>query len=277
MLRAIWRAIVVLPVPWAPPMSSNSPARRPVPIVLSSGVNPSGTGWYSRQLAGRDPLVQVDQDVECRPRRHAAVVGVKAPGARRGGRGVRFAIGAHAVRFLPGGVRLVPVVQTTERSTATARNHPPGLHAAPHSGRQSRGDLVERRDDRPDRTPRNWRDRDHSLGACALSCGLREPEQHDRQAEDRLEAGRDRDRAALADVDGRLAERRLEGPRGGLRHRDGPIGVTARPATAEVRDGDGHAGRRRPRPRSRRSARRCRPDPGRRPGGSSPWHGRGPG
>src|SRR6476620_10269748 len=47
-LRAIWSAIVVLPVPWAPPISSSSPARRPRPIVLSSGVKPSGTGWYSR-------------------------------------------------------------------------------------------------------------------------------------------------------------------------------------------------------------------------------------
>ena len=49
-LRAIWRAIVVLPVPWAPPMSSSSPARRPAPIVLSSGVKPRGTGWYSPTL-----------------------------------------------------------------------------------------------------------------------------------------------------------------------------------------------------------------------------------
>ena len=38
---------MVLPVPWAPPISSSSPARRPPPIVLSSGVNPRGTGWYS--------------------------------------------------------------------------------------------------------------------------------------------------------------------------------------------------------------------------------------
>ena len=46
MLRAIWRAIVVLPVPWAPPMSSISPARMPPPMDLSSGVKPSGMGWY---------------------------------------------------------------------------------------------------------------------------------------------------------------------------------------------------------------------------------------
>src|SRR5262249_1041903 len=49
-LRAIWSAIVVLPVPCAPPISSSSPARRPVPMVLSSGVNPRGTGWYSPTL-----------------------------------------------------------------------------------------------------------------------------------------------------------------------------------------------------------------------------------
>src|SRR5215208_2826474 len=46
-LRAIWSAIVVLPVPCAPPIRSSSPARRPPPIVLSMGVNPRGTGWYS--------------------------------------------------------------------------------------------------------------------------------------------------------------------------------------------------------------------------------------
>src|SRR6478609_9196181 len=46
MLRAIWTAIVVLPVPCAPPMSRSSPARSPPPIVLSSGEKPSGTGWY---------------------------------------------------------------------------------------------------------------------------------------------------------------------------------------------------------------------------------------
>ncbi len=46
MLRAICTAMVVLPVPWAPPMSSISPARMPPPMDLSSGVKPSGTGWY---------------------------------------------------------------------------------------------------------------------------------------------------------------------------------------------------------------------------------------
>ena len=37
-----------------------------LPIVLSSGVNPSGTGWYSATLAAGDLVVEVDQDVERR-------------------------------------------------------------------------------------------------------------------------------------------------------------------------------------------------------------------
>src|SRR3954447_638146 len=49
-LRAICSAIVVLPVPWAPPMSASSPVRKPAPMVLSRGVKPSGTGWYSATL-----------------------------------------------------------------------------------------------------------------------------------------------------------------------------------------------------------------------------------
>ena len=47
MLRPIWSDSVVLPVPWAPPMSISSPARMPPPSVRSSGEKPSGTGWYS--------------------------------------------------------------------------------------------------------------------------------------------------------------------------------------------------------------------------------------
>src|SRR3954451_2361645 len=45
----------------------------------------------------------------------------------------------------------------------------------------------------------------------------RDPEEDDRQTEDAREAGADRDRATLADVDRRLAERRLERPRRGER------------------------------------------------------------
>ncbi len=52
-LRAIWRAIVVLPVPCAPPIRSSSPARRPPPIVLSSGVKPERDRLVLGDLAGR--------------------------------------------------------------------------------------------------------------------------------------------------------------------------------------------------------------------------------
>ena len=89
-----------------------------------------------------------------------------------------------------------------------------------------------------------------------------EAQQDDRQAEDLLEAGADRDRAALADVDGRPPERRLEGARGGLRRGMVDRGQ-ARVAAAEVRD----ARRGRPAARSPRrrpgTPRRSGPDPGR--------------
>ena len=50
MLRAIWSAIVVLPCPWAPPMSISSPGRRPPPIVLSIGTKPVAIGTRSSML-----------------------------------------------------------------------------------------------------------------------------------------------------------------------------------------------------------------------------------
>ena len=50
MLRAIWSAIVVLPCPWAPPISISSPGRSPPPIVLSSGTKPVPIGWNSSTL-----------------------------------------------------------------------------------------------------------------------------------------------------------------------------------------------------------------------------------
>src|SRR5205085_2842581 len=50
MLRAIWSAMVVLPDPWAPPISNSSPGRMPPPMVLSSGTNPVAMGWNSSIL-----------------------------------------------------------------------------------------------------------------------------------------------------------------------------------------------------------------------------------
>ena len=106
-LRAIWRAIVVLPVPWAPPISSSSPARRPVPIVLSSGVKPSGTGWYSATW----PVVTLSlrstrtSSAERGPRLPLSVsrrqVGACVGRRRQLGRRVG-SFGASRGRFLPG-------------------------------------------------------------------------------------------------------------------------------------------------------------------------------
>ena len=45
-------------------------------MVLSSGVNPSGTAGIPRR-PHRSPVIQVDQDVERRPRRQLAVVGLE--------------------------------------------------------------------------------------------------------------------------------------------------------------------------------------------------------
>jgi len=50
MLRAICSAMVVLPAPWAPPISISSPGRSPPPIVLSSGTKPVAIGWNSSTL-----------------------------------------------------------------------------------------------------------------------------------------------------------------------------------------------------------------------------------
>src|SRR6185503_6581552 len=50
MLRAIWSAMVVLPAPWAPPISISSPGRSPPPIVLSRGTKPVPMGWNSSTL-----------------------------------------------------------------------------------------------------------------------------------------------------------------------------------------------------------------------------------
>ena len=81
-LRAIWRAIVVLPVPWAPPMSSSSPARRPRADRLVERGEPERDRLVLGDVAGGDLVVEVDQHVERRPGRHAAVRGVEAPGWR---------------------------------------------------------------------------------------------------------------------------------------------------------------------------------------------------
>jgi hypothetical protein len=62
---------------------------------------PEGDRLVFAEMAGRDALVEVDQDVERASRSHAAVVGVEppAPCGRLGS--VGFEIGAHAVGSSP--------------------------------------------------------------------------------------------------------------------------------------------------------------------------------
>ena len=69
-----------MPVPWAPPMSSSSPVRRPVPMVLSSGREAERDRLVLADLSGGDLVVEVDEDVERRARPQAPVVGLEAPG-----------------------------------------------------------------------------------------------------------------------------------------------------------------------------------------------------
>ena len=82
-LRAIWRAIVVLPVPCAPPISRSSPVRSPRADRLVERREPERDGLVLGDLAARDLVVEVDQHVQRRARSQAAVVGVEAPGRRR--------------------------------------------------------------------------------------------------------------------------------------------------------------------------------------------------
>ena len=111
-------------------------------------------------------------------------------------------------------------------STRKASNHPPaptksatGSVAPPRSVR-GRPRPARPTSGRPSGWPsRSCRGRIDSFGACAWSSGWHEAEQDDRQAQDGLEAGADRDRAALADVQRRLPEGRLEGSGGRLRRR----------------------------------------------------------
>ena len=185
-------------------------------------------------LAGRDLVVEVDEHVQRRARRHAAVVGLEAPVARRGqlsAAAVRFAVGAHAVRILPGGLPRGAHGPRygwhREMALSPIRTRP-----VPHSAAVERARARPTPDDRPDAAlvvasqP--------LVRGMGVSCGWVKPEQHDRQAEDRLEARRDRDRAALADVH---AARGRTSPRARGRRPGSPggrCGVRLGPTAAEV-------------------------------------------
>ncbi len=176
-------------------------------------------------VAGGDLVVEVDEDVERRAR---------APGCRcrcrgatsasaRARRAVRI-VGAHAVELAPRRLAVARRV-APDRPGIVAPGPLGSAHATAGTARPAAsragqvGELVEEAGRRPGCPPSKLARSIHSFGACAVVVGRREAEQHDRQAEDRLEAGADRDRAALADVERRPAEGRLQRPGGGLRRR----------------------------------------------------------
>ncbi len=185
MLRAIWRAIVVLPVPWAPPIRSSSPARRPPPMVLSSGVNPSGTGWYSETAPPATfslrstSTSRAERGASCR-------CGVEAPGRRR----VRCAASCRRLRCSRGAVP-PGWCGGAQGSIRTRRiTHPnPQIRTGRRRRARPASDAVSRgraRRSRPGRRSgcrsRSCARSIHSFGAWALSSGWMKPEQDDRQA-----------------------------------------------------------------------------------------------
>src|SRR5687767_6706757 len=185
MLRAICRAIVVLPVPWAPPISISSPARRPRPIVLAGGVKPSGTGWYS----ARCPVVTRSLRS---PRTSSAERGVMLP--------------CSVSRCQPAvsdGTKVASVLVVTR--WCPPRRHGSLARFGRRSVHQCEGDsptrkcycgvlpcrardLVEGRHDRADGAFVVGQ-RHPFVGRVGVLARLREAQEDDRQAQGRLEAG----------------------------------------------------------------------------------------
>ena len=81
MLRAICRAIVVLPVPWAPPMSISSPGAQAAAEHLIERREAERHRLVLGELAGRDLRRDVDEHLDRRARRHAPVRAVEPPRA----------------------------------------------------------------------------------------------------------------------------------------------------------------------------------------------------
>ena len=118
-----------------------------------TGAQPAADGLVQRReperdrlvladLAADDLLVEVDEDVERRARRHAAVRGVESPGRRRGGLRLRVGgFGAHVRADLPewcgdakGSIRIAP-----ESPTRTPRNRTGGANGTPCTTATARG------------------------------------------------------------------------------------------------------------------------------------------
>src|SRR5262245_15831147 len=181
-------------------MSSSSPARRPMPMVLSIGVKPSGTGWYSPTL----PVVTLS---------------LRSTSTSSAERGAMLPVSASRRQVCP--------LVTVRSTVSVTKDRPPGIDGAgcivaPRScvtavrsgllsppegtGLAGRGelraiefgDLVPEADDRPD--PRLVVLEVHPLvrGMCPI-VGRGEPDEDDRQPEVVVEAGADRDRAPFPD------------------------------------------------------------------------------
>src|SRR5829696_5721055 len=262
-LRAIWRAIVVLPVPWAPPMSISSPARRPPPIVLSIGVKPSGTGWYS-------------------PTRPLVTLSLRSTSTSIAERGAMLPFGPSR-RHVALGVAPVSVVTFRSSSglwlvlvwgmlapghgrTATRWSRSRQVHRhAGDSARPGAGCSCERLPDGRRRVRRVASVRDAGqlvpeahddaraalevvdeeglVGRVRVAARLGEAQQDDRQPEGPGEGSGDGDGAALPDEHGIHAVDRAKRPCGCLRRRVIRVRV-ARIAAVDEGRGHGHARRR---------------------------------
>src|SRR5215471_704123 len=194
MFRAIWRAIVVLPVPWAPPRRRSSPARRPAPIVLSSGVKPRGTGWYS-------------------PTRPETTLSFRSTSTSRAERGAMLPVSASSRQVCP-----TTVGSAVSVTLARPPGHEVGCIVAPGfpsaaARKRARSDpkvLLRRTRQRRDLVPETDDRPDAGLGVVevhplvrgvGVAVRRRESEEDDVCSERLLERQADRDGAALADVD----------------------------------------------------------------------------
>ena len=173
-------------------------------------------------VAGRDLVVEVDQDIERRTRPQAAVVGVECA---RSAWGRASAVGrarrerrCSRDRILPEWLRWRTVAPTVRPNHPSERTISAQAPAVARSARQI--DQFVDTSGRSSGCPsRSCARSIHSLGAWALSSGGVKPRSTTGRPRIDVEAGADRDRAALADVDRRLPEGRLERPGGGLRRR----------------------------------------------------------
>ena len=264
-MRAIWRAIVVLPVPWAPPIRKSSPGRMPSADRLVERREAQRDGLVVGQVAGRDPVVQVHQDVEGGPGHQAPGVGVQAPLRLRPARGGLLDLGAHACTRSPGVADGGADPRAGHRSTRLRQGHPTGVPSAP--GRlpgQAPSAASSSKNRTSARIPVSKLARSiHSFGAWALPFGGMNPSRTYRQAQDRT---RSWPRPGSSHPRGRRAGPARTSPRGPARSRPRGrvvVGVrVGRPPPQRSRRRPGRPAGRSP-GRGPAGARRSGRDPGR--------------